>query len=153
MDTGSGDTGQAEIDGLLCKTVSCRSTGRSLPTVLELRASLMRFSAALTSSRMASVSEFLSEFRWSCTFTQILSIICGEKISVRTRKWLSCAGTVRLLNGHSPAAWWLSRCPAAACRPVPAGISWFHGSCTDNSQSGETDVKMEAMLMKRQTEN
>lgn len=45
-------------------------------TVFEFLASLIRFSAVLTSSRTASVSEFFREFRWSCTFTQTLSIIC-----------------------------------------------------------------------------
>lgn len=58
---------------------------QSFLTVLEFLASLMRFSAALTSSKMASVSEFLREFRWSCTFTQILSIICKAKTSVRSK--------------------------------------------------------------------
>ena len=48
-------------------------------TVLEFRASLMRLSADLTSSKTTSVSEFLREFRWSCTFTQILSIIWKTK--------------------------------------------------------------------------
>lgn len=47
-------------------------------TVFEFLASLIRLSADLTSSRTASVSEFFREFRWSCTFTQTLSIICDD---------------------------------------------------------------------------
>lgn len=46
-------------------------------TVLELRASFMRFSAAVMSSWTEAVSVNLREFRWSWTFTHIRSIICS----------------------------------------------------------------------------
>lgn len=55
----------------------------ALLTVLEFRASLMRLSADLTSSKTTSVSEFLREFKWSCTFTQILSIIWKTKTNMK----------------------------------------------------------------------
>lgn len=37
---------------------------------------------------------------------------------------------------RTPVVWWWSRCPAGVCTPVPGGISSFHDSCTNNSQSG-----------------
>lgn len=72
------------------KTWHARAQNFAILTVFEFLASLIRFSADLTSSRMASISEFLREFRWSCTFTQTLSIIC------RTEK--VCYIKVNLLN-------------------------------------------------------
>lgn len=46
-----------------------------LLTVLEFLASFMSLSATLMSSWMESVSLYLREFKWSWTFTHILSII------------------------------------------------------------------------------
>lgn len=69
-ETGGLDAGRAERSSVLVHK------GFAILTVFEFLASLIRFSADLTSSRMASVSEFFREFRWSCTFTQTLSIIC-----------------------------------------------------------------------------
>lgn len=56
-------------------------------TVFEFLASLIRLSADLTSSRTASVSEFFREFRWSCTFTQTLSIICDDGKQQGLSQW------------------------------------------------------------------
>lgn len=107
-----------------CYAARCRAASRLPPTVLELRASLMRFSAALTSSSMASVSEFLSEFRWSWTFTQILSIICIRRTSVRKRKLPSSTG----LNICFPDAHLLrGGCHNALLQPVGLFLLVFPG--------------------------
>lgn len=121
----------------------CISLYRTHFTVFEFLASFIRCSAILTSSNMASCSEFFRELRWSCTFTQIRSIIWREILTVWAHLLTSWAPsflqTAPCETGaymFSLAVWWWWRCPAEDDTPAPEHISVFRGSWTGSSPSG-----------------
>lgn len=112
--------------------------GSCLLTVLEFLASFMRFSATFMSSWTELVSVNRREFRWSCTFTHIISTIYkrAQKGQWSVSKNNSATG-LRILCASLclPVVLWWWLFPAAACTPAPAGISVSHGSSAGTAPS------------------